>query len=62
MRPISERQRKNALAQATDLIELLDPIFERNDIDEEQFVQATDLYAQAVIMKARISSMQGRTQ
>ena len=62
MRPITEQQRKNALTQATDLIELLDPIFERNDIDEEQFVQATDLYAQAVIMKARISSMQGRTQ
>ena len=61
MKPMTETQRQRALKQATDLIELLDPVFERGDIDEEQFKQATKLYTQAVIIKARVSSMQGRT-
>lgn len=61
MKPLTEAQRQRALTQATDLMDLLDPVFERGDIDEEQFKQATKLYAQAVIIKARISSMEGRT-
>lgn len=62
MKAMTEAQRQRALTQATDLMELLDPVFERGDIDEEQFKQAVKLYAQAVIIKARISSMEGRTQ
>jgi CRISPR/Cas system CSM-associated protein Csm2 small subunit len=61
MKTMTEAQRQRALKQATDLIELLDPVFERGDIDEEQFKQAVKLYTQAVIIKARVSSMQGRT-
>lgn len=62
MKAMTEAQRQRALTQATDLMELLDPVFERGDIDEEQFKQAVQLYTQAVIIKARISSMEGRTQ
>lgn len=62
MKAMTEAQRQKALTQATDLMELLDPVFERGDIDEEQFKQAVQLYTQAVIIKARISSMEGRTQ
>lgn len=61
MKPITESQRQKALKQATDLMELLDPVFERGDMDEEQYKQAVKLYSQAVIIKARVSSMQGRT-
>jgi len=61
MKPLTEAQRQKALTQATDLMELLDPVFERGDIDEQQFKQAAKLYTQAVIIKARISSMEGRT-
>lgn len=62
MKTMTEAQRQRALKQANDLTELLDPVFERGDIDEEQFKQAVQLYTQAVIIKARISSMEGRTQ
>jgi hypothetical protein len=62
MKISSEAQRQRALNEATDLMEMLGPVFERGDIDEVQFKQAVNLYTQAVIMKARISSMQGRTQ
>ena len=61
MKTMTEAQRQRALKQATDLMELLDPVFERGDIDEEQYKQAASLYTQAVIIKARVSSMQGRT-
>lgn len=59
---MTEAQRQKAITQATDLMELLDPLFERGDIDDQQFKQAVKLYTQAVIIKARISSMEGRTQ
>jgi CRISPR/Cas system CSM-associated protein Csm2 small subunit len=58
MKPMTEAQRQRALKQAQDMMELLDPVFERGDIDEEQFKQAVKLYSQAVIVRARITSMQ----
>jgi hypothetical protein len=36
----------------------LEPVFERGDIDEEQFKQAVYLYTQAVLSRARITSLQ----
>lgn len=61
MKPMTEAQRQRALNEASDLMELLEPVFENGDIDEEQFKSAVRLYSQAVILRARVSSMQGRT-
>ena len=47
-----------AFKQAQDVMNTLEPVFERGDIDEEQFKQAVYLYAQAVLSRARITSLQ----
>ena len=35
MKTMTEAQRQKALKQANDLTDMLDPVFERGDIDEE---------------------------
>jgi uncharacterized membrane protein len=59
---ITEKQRVAALDKAQELMDMLEPVFERGDIDEEQFKHATNLYTQSVIMRARLTSLEGRTQ
>ena len=56
MKQMTEAQRQKSLQQANDIIELLTPLFERDDVNEEQLDQAVNLYSQAIIVKARISS------
>lgn len=54
-------QRRRALAQAQDVIDTIEPVFDRGDIDETQFKQACAMYARAVIIKAQLTSMEGTT-
>lgn len=58
---ITETQRLRAIAKAEDLQALIAPVLQRQDIDEQQFDHAATLYAQAVVMKVRLTSMEGRT-
>jgi uncharacterized membrane protein len=59
---ITETQRLDALERAQELMDMLEPVFIKGDIDEEQFKHATSLYTQALIMRARLTSLEGRTQ
>lgn len=59
---ITEHQRLDALVRAQELMEILEPLFVSGDIDDEQFKHASSLYTQALIMRARLTSLEGRTQ
>ena len=54
-------QKRKLLKQAQDVIDMLDPVFERGDIDEQQFKAACNMYTRAVIVKAQLTSMEGMT-
>lgn len=59
---ITEHQRLDALERAQELMDMLEPVFIKGDIDDEQFKHATKLYTQALIMRARLTSLEGKTQ
>ena len=58
---ITENQRLDALVRAQELMDMLAPVFENGDLDEGQFKHAVQLYSQAVLMKVRLTSLEGRT-
>lgn len=58
---LTEQQRIEALSRAQELMDMLEPIFIKGDIDEEQFKHASSLYTQVTIIRARLTSMEGRT-
>jgi len=55
---MTDKQLNAAGKQAQSMMDLLEPVFIRGDIDEEQFKRAVVLYADAVIIRARIKSSQ----
>lgn len=55
-RPTPRQNLQRSLDKADAMMRLLEPVFERGDIDEEQFKQALTIYTQAVIVKARVKA------
>ena len=58
---MTPKQRANAMTQANDVIDMIEPMFDSNTMDESQFTLACAMYAKAVIIKAQLSSMEGET-
>lgn len=52
-------QRQAALRQAQGVIDAIEPVLDRGDIDETQFKQACAMYSRAVIIRAQLTSMEG---